>query len=226
MIALYILLGLTLLLLLLLVIPVRVAVTFEEEFAVTISYLFIKKPLDFSEETEPTEQKEKPKSTSEDTALDKLKRILKRKGFWGFLQSLYELIKLTLKAGGRIVKKTTLSHFDLYLCLSGADDPCEAAQTYGKLCAGVYPACAELFAMTGAPRRKKPKKTVSVDLNYELPENTVRFSARLSVKPITILHEGLRLLLNARLTLTDLLRAAKAPQKSQNPLMRKENLHE
>lgn len=217
MIALCILLGLVLLILLLLVIPIRVAAEFEKEFTVSISYLFIKRPLDFSDDEPKPKRQQNEKKTDGESALVKLKRILKRKGFWGFLQSLYELLTLVLQASVRLIKKIKLTQFDLYLCLSGADDPCEAAQTYGKLCSGVYPACAELFALTGAPRRKKPKKAVTVDLDYNQPESTVRFSAKLSVKPITILTEALRLLLKARPALTDLLRASRPPAAPRTP---------
>lgn len=222
MIALYILLGLVLLVFLLLIIPVRFKVKFEEEFTVIVSYLFFKKLLDFSED-EKLDEKPKPlKEATGDSALEKLKRIFKRKGFTGFLQSFYEILRLVLQAGGQIVKRIKLSSFDLYLCVGGAEDPADAAETYGKLCAGVYPACAELFAITGAPRRKKPKKAVSVDLDYTAAENTVCCSAQLSVKPITVLNQALRLLWRVRPTLLDLLRASKAPVRSkQNPSQKK-----
>lgn len=220
MIALLIIVTILLLLLLFLLVPIRCAVRFQEEFSLTLSYLFLRKTVlpsaeEATDETKPKDES-KPESTLH-TALQKIKRILKKKGFWGFLEALYELLVLCLQSGAAIVRKIKLSRFDLYLCVGGADDPAEAAQTYGKLCSGIYPACAELLALTGPPRRKKRKKGVSVDLDYRSAENVVDFSATCSVRPITVLAEAVRLIWKARPTLTDLLRAAKAPTPTVTP---------
>lgn len=215
MVALYIVLGVLLFLLVLTLLPVRVDVRFQEEFYLKLSYLFLHFDLlpgeDEPEETGEEEEKKPEKEKGEGT-MPKLKRILKRKGFSGFLESLFELLSMAAKAGKNIFLKFKLKRFDLYLCLGGKDDPAEAAQLYGKLCGPVYAVCSELFALTGAPRRRKPKKAVTVDLNYGSSENLVDFSARLSFLPFTILKEGLVLLVRGLPVALELLRASKAPK--------------
>lgn len=223
MVALYIILGILLFLLLLTLLPVRVDVRFREEFVLKVSYAFLRfkilpgeeKPEEEKEEKKP--QKEKPEKEKGEGAVPKLKRIVKRKGFSGFLESLFELIGMVFHAGKNIVFGVKVKRFDLYLCLGGHDDPAAAAQLYGKLCGPVYAACAELFALTGAPRRRKPKKAVTVDLDYGSSENLVDFSARVSFLPFTILKEGLALLVHGLPVALGLLRAAKAPKQAQQP---------
>lgn len=215
MVALYIILGVLLLLLLLTLLPVGVEVRFREEFSLRLSYLFLHFDLLPGTETpeeETAEKEEKPEKEKGEGAGPKLKRIFKRKGFSGFLESLFELLGMAAKAGKNIFVKLKLKRFDLYLCLGGKDDPAEAAQLYGRLCGPVYAACGELFTLTGAPRRRKPKKAVTVDLDYGSSENLVDFSARLSFRPFTILKEGLVLLARGLPVALDLLRASKAPK--------------
>lgn len=218
MVALYIFLGILLFLLLLTLLPVRVDAHFQEEFTLKISYLFLRfkilpgeeKPEEAEKEEKP--EKEKPEKEKGEGATPKLKRIVKRKGFSGFLESLFELLGMVFNAGKNIVHGIKLKRFDLYLCLGGHDDPAAAAQLYGKLCGPIYTACAGLFSITGAPRRRKPKKAVTVDLDYGSSENLVVFSARVSFLPFTILKEGLALLIHSIPVALGLLRASKAPK--------------
>lgn len=219
MIALYIILGVLLFLLLLTLLPVRVDLSFREEFTLKIGYLFFRFPvLPGKEETEEEEkkeagEKEEQKEKPGEGAAEKVKRILKRKGFRGFLESLFELIGLAANAGKKIVRKIRLKRFDLYLCLGGREDPAETAQLYGKLCGPVYGACSALFSLTGAPRsRRRPKKAVTLDIDYGSSENLVDFSARLSFKPFTLLKEGIILLVKGLPAALRLLRSAKAPK--------------
>lgn len=200
MIVLYVILGmiggLLLLLFLLTLIPARAELRFQGEFALTVKYLFLRIPLlpgEPEEETEKEEpQEEKPKEPGKPGILDRIKAALKREGLGGFLQALGELIKLLCGASAGILKRLRLRRFDLYLCVAGAGDAAAGALLYGKVAAGVYSACGGLFTLLPCKR-----KGVTVDMDYELWESRVDFSAELSIRPIFVIWEGLRLVLKS-----------------------------
>lgn len=187
--ALYILGGILLLLLILLLIPVRADLSFEEAFGLTIRYgpLRFPIPLEGEEEAAPPEEKPAPEKKP---GPGRLKRALKREGFWGFLQSLADFVGAAARASGRLLRHIKLRRFDLYVCLAGAYDAADAAVRYGQLGAGVYGACGMLFSLM--PCREKG---VTVDLDYSAAENRVLFSARLSLRPLFALIAGVRILL-------------------------------
>lgn len=194
---LWVLLGLLLLLLLLTLIPVRAELEFHGEFALAVKYLFLRIPLlpgEPKEETEEPEEpeEEKPKKDGKPGVLDRVKAALKREGLSGFLQALGELIKLLCQASAGILKRLKLKRFDLYLCVAGAGDAAAGAQLYGKIAAGVYPACGGLFTLLPCRR-----KGVTVDLDYGIEENRVDFSAELSILPFFVAAEGLRLVVKS-----------------------------
>lgn len=193
MLALYILGGILLFLFLLTLLPVRMDVAFREEFALTVRYAFLRFPLlPGKEAPEGPAPEPAPEEKAGPGAAGRIKRALKREGFWGLVQALGEFIKEALMASGRLLTHLKLKRFDLYLCLGGAYDAAEAAILYGKLSAGVYGACGMLFSLM--PCRKKG---VTVDLDYSAAENTAGFSASLSIRPLFVLKAGLVVLWNA-----------------------------
>ena len=188
--------GLLLLILLLTLIPLRAQLRFKGEFELTVKYLFIRVPLlpgePKEEPEEPEEKGEKPKEPGRPGAIGRIKAALKREGLGGFLQALGELIKLLGQASKGILKRLKLRSFDLYLCVAGAGDAAAGAELYGKVSAGVYPACGVLFTLLPCKR-----KGVTVDLDYGLWENRVDLSAELSILPFFVVMEGLRLVLKS-----------------------------
>lgn len=195
--ALYWILGVLLFLFLLTLIPVRLEVGFRQEFSLTVRYLFLRFPLLPGKEKEPEEKAAKEEKEGES---GKLKQILSRTGFWGFLKSLFELTKMAASSGKRLISRFRWKRFDLYLCLGGAGDAAEAAQLYGQLSGAVYAGCGVLFGATGCK-----KKGVTVDLDYTSEENLVDFSALLSLRPIYVLKEGVSLLIKGLPVLKGLL---------------------
>ncbi len=189
--ALYIIGGIFLLLFLLLMVPVRLDIGFREEFSMTARYLFLRFPVLPGKEQEPEEEKPpEEKKPTEKKKQGGLKKILSRTGFTGFLQSLFQLVKMALSSGKRLISRIKWKRFDLYLCLGGAQDAAAAAELYGQLSAGVYSACGVLFGL-----RTRGKRGVTVDLDYGSNENKVDFSASLSLRPIHVLREGFSLLI-------------------------------
>lgn len=193
MIVLYVILGILLLLFLLTLIPVRIDVSFRQEFSLTLRYLFLAFPVLPEEEKPKKEAEEAPKEGKEQgSSLQKLKSILKEQGFLGFLKALFQLVKMAASASKKILRAIKVKRFDLYLCLAGAGDAADAAVLYGELSGAVYTACGFLFGLTGCR-----KKAVTVDLDYQAEENLVDFSARISIRPFTVLAEGISLLIKA-----------------------------
>lgn len=198
MLALEIIGGLLLFLFLLTLLPVRAEVAFQEEFILTLRYLFLTFRILPGKEEEPEQEEESKKEKEQqkqeeqkkESALRKLKPILKRRGFTGFLKSLFELIKMAASSSKRLLSHFKVKSFDLYLCVGGAGDAGEAALRYGQLSGAVYSVCGFFFGLVNCP-----KKAVTVDLDYNVQESRVDFSAKLSVLPLFVLREGLSLLI-------------------------------
>lgn len=195
MLALAIIGGILLLLFLLTLLPVGIEVAFREEFALTLRYAFLRFPLlpGGAEEEEPKpEPKPETKEKAGPGAAERLKRALRREGFWGLVQAVGEFVKEALMASGKLLSHLKLKRFDLYLCLGGAYDAAQAAILYGQLSAGVYGACGALFSVMPCK-----EKGVTVDLDYSAAENTADFSACLSIRPLFVLRAGLVILWNS-----------------------------
>lgn len=196
--------GILLLLLILLLCPLRFILGFSEEFSLTVGYLFFHIPV-LPGKPKP-EKEEKPKEKKEKPAKKgggKLKEILSRKGFFGFLDSLFELVGMALHSVGKILSHLKLKRFDLYLCVAGEPDAAEGAKLYGELCLGVYGVCGELFALV-KPKGTKNRR-VTVDLDYGRQENLVDFTGELSIAPLFVIGHGLALVFKAIPKVLDLL---------------------
>ncbi len=219
---LYIIGGILLLLFLLLMVPVRMDIGFQEKFSLTVRYLFLQFPV-LPEKEQGEEEKEKPeeKTPKGKKKQGGLKEILNRTGFTGFLQSLFQLVKMALSSGKRLVSRIKWKRFDLYLCLGGAQDAAAAAQLYGQLSAGIYSACSVLFGL-----RSKGEKGVTVDLDYSSDKNRVDFFASLSLRPIHVLREGFSLLIKGLPVYRTLLGIGSSKHTSPNISQRKVNGNE
>ena len=199
--------GVLLFLFLLTLFPLRIHVGFEQEFTLPLRYLFLRFRLAPGKE-EPEPEKKKPKKkkeTTEESEKEKkidIKLMLKRQGVSGFLQSLFELVKLVATDTKRLLSHLKLRRFDLYLCLAGAEDAAEAAIQYGQVSGAVYSACSVLFKLM-----RCKKGAVSVDLDYQSEESTVVFTGVLSILPIFLLREGISLLIHGLPVVLRLLRS-------------------
>lgn len=188
---LWIICGVLLFLFLLTLIPLRIDTAFQQEFSLTLRYLFFRFPLlPGKDEVEGVKEETEEEAEKPEKKLD-IKKILKRQGLSGFLKSLFELVQLAASASKRLISHVKLKNFDLYLCLAGAEDAAAAAIQYGQVSAGVYSACGILFGLMDCKR-----KAATVDLNYQLEESIVDFSARISILPLFLLREAFSLLIH------------------------------
>ena len=202
--------GVLLFLFLLTLFPLRIHVGFEQEFSLTLRYLFLRFHLAPGKEGPEPEKAEQEEKTEEEKKTEKkidIKRILKRQGVSGFLKSLFELVKLAATDTKRLLSHLKLRKFDLYLCLAGAEDAAEAAIQYGQVSGAVYPACNLLFKLM-----RCKKGAVSVDLNYQREESMVVFSSVLSILPIFLLREGISLLIHGLPIVIKLMRSGTRPK--------------
>ncbi len=183
--------GILLFLFVLTLVPLRVELGFQQEFSLTLRYLFLSFRLLPGKETEPETEKREEEKQETEKKLD-LKKSLKRQGFFGFVETLLELVGVAAHSAKELLSHLKIKAFDLYLCLGGAGDAAEAAIQYGQLSGAVYSACGLLFGLTGCR-----KKAVTVDLDYQAEENQVDFSARLSILPLFLIKEGISLLIHA-----------------------------
>lgn len=216
MIVLYILFGIFLFLLLLTLLPVRVAVTFQEEFSIELRYLFFRKTLQAGKEPEQEELEEaKDKTEAEEKAGRRMdiKQLLTRRGFSGFFQALGEVLGLVGRCSRRLLRRLRLRQFDLYLCLGGAGDAASAALMYGKVAAGVYSVCGELFALMPCK-----EKGVTVDLDFDGIRHRVDFSAQVSMRPIFLIKEGLILLIKGLFPVKRMLQILTSPKQKAAPI--------
>lgn len=208
MVGLLIVLGVLLFLLLLLLCPLRIEVRFQEQFFLTLRYLFLKFPLlpGKEEESQPEETQEEEKK--EKAGLKEIKGLLKQEGFSGFLKALFGFVKILASSAKKLIQGVRLKSFDLYLCLGGAEDAAEAAIQYGKLSGAVYAACGFLFGLAGCKQ-----KSVTVDLNYQSEQSRVDFSGKLSVCPLLVLKEAVALLFKSLPFIRKIMEARKSPAK-------------
>lgn len=188
MLALIIIVCVFLFLFLLTLIPVRVELGFQQEFSLTLRYLFLTFHLLPGKEKE--QEEEAPEEQETESTVQKLKKILKRQGVSGFLKSLFELVKMAASSSKRLLSHIRLKRFDLYVCLGGDGGAGDAALRYGQVSGAVYSACGILFGLMNCR-----KKAVSVDLDYQSPEDRAELSAKLSILPLYVLKEGVSLLI-------------------------------
>ncbi len=194
--ALIVIASILLVLLAVLLLPVRVELSFQNEFELTLRYGFLSIPLVTGEAGQKPKQEKKPKKPKKEktkkkepdpnapSGLDKFRDLLKRKGVGGFLSALVEAVELLAKCSKRLLSKLRLKRFDLYLCVAGGVDAAAGATLYGQMSAAVYTACGVLFTLLPCP-----KPGVTVDLDYQAQESAVDFHCTLSMQPLYAVRE-------------------------------------
>lgn len=195
MIALYIILAVLAFIILLLSLPVGVYVQYSSELIITIRYLFIKKNIDLNkaeekEEIEKVEQ-DTEKEIEKISPIAKLKKLIKNIGAKEFLEIVKQLTALTSKSFLKILKRVNVKLLDVYF-LASEENAAETALLYGKACAIVYPAVAELANITSCK-----KYTVTVDANYQIKKSAVDAKINIKIHPIFVVGQAICLLLKA-----------------------------
>ncbi len=187
--ALAIILGIIAFFVLILSIRFTVYMTYDEEFMLDISWLFIKLHILPKKEKEekPKKEKEPKKENEEEPSEEKpekekkdniLVSFYKNQGFSGVLQLLKDTVNAINGMFGTIFRHFVFRELKLYMTV-GSADAAETAQLYGKTCAAVFPA---MGLITSTCNVKEYDCTVRP--NFMVAEKTAVFRVVLSFRPI------------------------------------------
>ncbi len=195
--------------------PLRVKINFEDELSFKAYYSFFlvytypraEVPGEEKEE-EPKEEPPKEEEKSEGT-VDKLKRIIKQTGIKGFLNIIYELLKIVLSGGYKFLRRLKLTDADIYICTTD-DNAADVAYGYGKLCAAVYPAVSVIYDFF---RCKKGK--ITVDMDYDAEESTVKAYASFRITLFFALAIVLKMVCKALPRIIKVLKSVKKGNKNE-----------
>ncbi len=198
--------------------PIRVKIIFEDELSFRVYYSLFpvfsypkveSEQDDVEEKPEEEPQEEEEKEGNSESALDKLKKIIKKTGLKGFLDLIYELLKVVLSGGNLLIRRIKLTDADIYIC-STDDNAADAAYNYGKLCAAVYPAVSAIYSFF---RCKKGKITVNVD--YDAEDSVVKAYANLRITFLFALAAVLKIIFNALPRIIKVLKTVKKGNKNE-----------
>ncbi len=195
--------------------PLRIKINFEEElsfkayYSCFLVYTYPRTEIPEEEkEEEPKQEPPKEEEKSEGT-VDKLKRIIKQTGLKGFLNIIYELLKIVLSGGYKFLRRLKLTDADIYICTTD-DNAADAAYGYGKLCAAVYPAISVIYDFF---RCKKGK--ITVDMDYDAEESTVRAYASFRITLLFALAIVLKMVCKALPRIIKVLKSVKKGNKNE-----------
>lgn len=173
--------GIVLVLALLLASPVTVKVLYEDEWAVTVRYLFLRfrvfPPKEQSSEKKKKPRKEKKKDAEKESKKDEKKQgireILKGKDPGTVLNLLVEASKLAVSVLKRFCSHVTIREFDLLLVIA-SEDAAETAVQYANACAVGYPAAGILMQ---ACRCRRFGISIVPEFQESKPRACLRFRA-------------------------------------------------
>ena len=190
--ALAIILGIIAFFVLIFSIRFTVYMTYDEEFKLDISWLFIK--LHILPQKEKPEKEKKPKKEKEtkeenteqppeeEKPKEKKDNILvsfyKNQGFSGVLQLLKDTVNAINGMFGTIFRHFVFRELKLYMTV-GTSDAAETAQLYGKTCAAVFPAMGLITSTCNVK-----EYDCAVRPNFMVAEKTAIFRVVLSFRPI------------------------------------------
>lgn len=190
--ALAIILGIIAFFVLIFSIRFTVYMTYDEEFKLDISWLFIK--LHILPKKEKPEKEKKPKKEKEpkeenteqppeeEKPKEKKDNIIvsfyKNQGFSGVLQLLKDTVNAINGMFGTIFRHFVFRELKLYMTV-GASDAAETAQLYGKTCAAVFPAMGLITSTCNVK-----EYDCAVRPNFMVAEKTAIFRVVLSFRPI------------------------------------------
>lgn len=204
----WVLLGILVLIVLLLAVPVRLRVKYADELAVRLWVLFVpikllpqkekpekppkKKESKPKQEKKEPAKKEKEKNKKEKDFLDLKRhaRELKQNGVAAAVAWLKEVVALILKTADRLLHSITVTKLVARVDVAG-EDAAQTALTYGKLCAGVFPALAVVES-----KLKVKKQDVVLAPAFCLEETQFAFDVRLKISVWRIVLAALLLLVS------------------------------
>ncbi len=186
--ALWIILGIIAFFIVLFSIRVTVYMTYDEDFKLDISWLFIKlhilpkkeKP-EKEKPEKPVEEKKQEEPKPEEEKKDNIiVNFYNNQGFSGVIQLLRDTVSAINGMFGSIFKHLIFRELKLYMTV-GTGDAAQTAILYGKTCSVVFPAMGLITSTC-----KVKEYDCGVQPNFMAPDKTAVFRAVISMRPIFI----------------------------------------
>ena len=162
--------------------------TYDEDFKLDISWLFIKlhilpkkeKP-EKEKPEKPVEEKKQEEPKPEEEKKDNIiVNFYNNQGFSGVIQLLRDTVSAINGMFGSIFKHLIFRELKLYMTV-GAGDAAQTAILYGKTCSVVFPAMGLITSTC-----KVKEYDCGVQPNFMAPDKTAVFRAVISMRPIFI----------------------------------------
>ena len=170
MIVLYILGALLLLLVLLLILPLKVELSFFEDFKVKVKFLgftlYPQKPKNEKKATREKSDETKP-NLKEKNLFEKL---VEKREFKGAINELFTLFKAVIIPLKKFLKRIKFRNIKVSIVVAG-DDAAQTAINYGTVCSAVYPVLS-IFQNIANSKYKK----IDVTSNFESGKSSFEFS--------------------------------------------------
>ena len=184
MVVLWIFLGIFLLIGLLLALPLKIFLRYtpEDGFQYRVTYLLIpladsrkeEKPAKTTKKPSAPPEKKKKDSSAVKTLLSFLgledissaanaKKAIGEKGLIEVLHGVFAAVKSLLQRTGKLIGHGVFRRFDLRITVA-SDDPADAAQNYGMICAAAYPL---LTFLQNHMKFRNPKTEIRCDFSAE-----------------------------------------------------------
>lgn len=156
--------------------------------------------------------KKKPKAVSPESTSEEKKFSLSLRTLTAHTQILSELLGKTVQGLGTIARGIVVKEMHL-LCRVGGDDPAEAADTYGRICAVVYPALAALHSAL-----RVCEKNERIDLSCAFGEESrLEFRMLLQLRAVHVIRAALPIIPPAFALLRGLRRDGAAASRKRPP---------
>lgn len=156
--------------------------------------------------------KKKPKAAASEPKSEEKKSSLSLRTLTAHTQILSELLGKTVQGLGGVARSTVVKELSL-LCRVGGDDPAKAADTYGRICAFVYPALAALHSAL-----RVCEKNERIDLSCAFGEESrLEFRMLLQLRAVYVIRAVLPIIPPAFALLRGLRRDGAAASRKRPP---------
>ena len=185
MIFLWVMLGMIALMVLLLALPLYINADYDEEFRLSIQYEWLRFQLIPKEENGRKPKRlytAKKKKAKPDTKKEgSFSALIKNQGVGGAVSLIWRVVKLAGGAFHKTLRGVAGLRFDLTVSVGG-EDAAEAAVSYGRTCAVIYPAVGMV-----ASQMKYMNHNIDIHPDFDSEDTKFTLSARFRVIPMLAL---------------------------------------
>lgn len=180
MLVLYILAALIGIVLLLLFCSVSICAFVDDDFLLSIRFLFFK--FNFPNEKSKHKQKSKKTKQKEDTLpvekKNPVKKMIEDKGFVTAVSEIMSIVKSVLNEFDKLLKHVRFRRFNLFINVAN-QDPALTAVEYGAVCAAVFPVVRIIEAKTQLDRKSTE---VLVESDFVTAKSKIKFDVKVKFR--------------------------------------------